>query len=140
MKVCQINLDHFDHHCCEIETNKLIINSESLARNPMAKAFGRRHVFLVCHQKLEDDLCYKKQIYEALKNFEVNNTIDSGESTLLCLILKRKIIFNLTGLSFKPNSWPPKTFTLKLAFKEKNVYFWYLRALSLWGFSHLYLT
>jgi len=49
-----------------------------LDRNPMAKAFGRRHVFLVCHQKLEDDLCYKKQIYEALKNFEELDTAEVG--------------------------------------------------------------
>ena len=32
----------------------------------MTRAFGRRQVFLECQIKVEDDICYKKQIYESL--------------------------------------------------------------------------
>lgn len=41
----------------------------TLEKNPLAKAFGRRHVFLKCMLKVQDEMCYKKQMYDGLKMF-----------------------------------------------------------------------
>jgi len=48
----------------------------TLERNPLMKAFGRRKVFLTCMLKVQDGLCYKRQLYEGLKAFQKLDTAE----------------------------------------------------------------
>lgn len=51
----------------------------TLEKNPLAKIFGRRHVFLKCMLKCQDEVCYKRQMYMGLKNF---HNLDTAEVEL----------------------------------------------------------
>jgi len=52
----------------------------TLERDPLMKAFGRRHVFLKCMLKVQDGICYKRQLYIGMKTFQKldTNEVDLG--------------------------------------------------------------